>query len=207
MVLAIFAVCLAWRLLRALVLYPFGSWNVFGTTSSARLLGLGVAAIITPRAVEKLIVVPAAFFLRLVEGLTRQAANVPLSFSPSATERTISIHEPLIRLSLMVVDGVAEVGRAFSQALDGLLTPDVVIALAIWVLTGRLLSAADPAPNETPSMAGANRLYRYLKARRRQGPGLARSRGHQRTCTRTICGCGGVFGGERWPRNIFGKRQ
>jgi hypothetical protein len=164
MALAIFAVYLAWRLLRALVLYPFGSWNVFGTTTSARLLGLGIAAIITPRAVEKLIMVPAAFLWHLVEGLMRQASSIPLSFSPGPTERTISIQEPLIRLSLMVVDGVAEIGRAFSQAIEGLLTPDVVIALAIWVLAGHLLSTADPLPKETASMAGASRLYRYIKA-------------------------------------------
>jgi hypothetical protein len=163
-VVSLSVVYVGWRIIKAVVLYPFGSWNVFGATTSARLVGLGITAIIAPRAVEKLVMIPATLLFRLIDRLTRQAGNVPMSIAPSPSDRVISIQEPLIRLGLMVLDVVAEAGRALGQAIEGLFTPDVVIALAIWVVVGSLLSTAVPVQGETPSVVGASRLYQYVKA-------------------------------------------
>ena len=162
--LSLFVLYLAWRIVRVLLLDPFGSWHVFGATTSARLVGLGTAAIITPKAVAKLVMLPATFLLQLLDRLPRQAVRIPLSIASSSSDATVSIKEPLIQLSLMVTDIVAEAGRALSQAIEGLLTPEVVIALALWVVIGHLLSAAVPAGGETTAVAGASRLYQHIRA-------------------------------------------
>jgi hypothetical protein len=162
---SLFLIYVGWRVIRAILLYPFGSWQVFGATTSARLIGLGITAIITPRAVERLLMIPATFLLRLIERLTRQAASIPLSFGPSSRgDSTVSIQEPLIRLSIMILDVLAEVGRVVGQAFEGLLTPDVIIALGIWVIAGSLLSAAGANGEAMPSGVRGNRLSQYIKA-------------------------------------------
>lgn len=160
---SLFLIYVGWRVVRALLLYPFGSWEVFGATTSARLIGLGITAIITPRAVEKLVMTPVTLLLRLVERLTRQGASFPVSFERPSNS-TVSIQEPLIRLSVMTLEAIAEVGRVLSQAFEGLLTPDVIIALGIWVIAGRLLSAAVNSDGMPSSGVGGNRLSQYIKA-------------------------------------------
>ena len=162
--LALLLMYIAWRVVRALLLYPFGSWNVFGATTSARLIALAVTAIVAPRGVEKLLMIPVTFLLRLMERLTRQASNIPVSFGASGNNGSVNIQEPLARLNFMILDALGEVGRVVNQALESLLTPEVVIAVGLWIVAGNLLSSAVAQGGDAPAGMDGNRLSQYLKS-------------------------------------------
>lgn len=159
---SLFVVYIAWNVLRALLLYPLGSWQVFGATTRDRLIGLGITAIIVPRPVAALVMVPPTFLLQLLDRLPHQAVRIPMSgaFSNDSTD---NIKEPVIQLSMMILDIVSEVAKALTSSIERILTPEVVIALAIWAVMGNLLSAVATAQDETQSDLSMSRLHRYVQ--------------------------------------------
>jgi hypothetical protein len=158
-------VYILWRIIRALVLYPFGSWQVFGATPTVRLVGLGIVTVIAPGAVAKLVLVPASTLLQLLERLPRQSLNLPvsLSFAPSPPV-IVSIKEPLMQSIMIVVEVLAEVGRLLGQAMLGLLTTEVVIAIAMWAFVGQLLSSTVPTADGPTAGGRVSRLSQYIRA-------------------------------------------
>ncbi|WP_020656078.1 hypothetical protein [Massilia niastensis] len=160
--LSLFLIYLVWRLLRALLLRPFGSWGVFGASTGARLLALGITALFLPRAVERLVLLPPTILFRMVENLGRRATGFSVTASARSNDTVVNIQEPVLRLAAAIPEILSETARILTQAFDGVLTADMVVAIALWLLIGNLLSAA--ARDGGASVAGlsGNRLSHYV---------------------------------------------
>jgi len=155
---------IVWRLIRGLLLYPLGSWRVFGTTTGARIVALGITALIVPKAVTALVMAPLTFLLQLIERMPRLAMRIVMSNTGSSGKSaTYSIKEPLIQLSISIQDMVVELGKAFGKAIEGILIPEVVVGLAIWAALGNLFSAT-VAEDGTGAASARNRLLGYIQS-------------------------------------------
>jgi hypothetical protein len=163
---SLFLLYLAWRVLRTLVLKPFGTWGVFGTSTSSRLMALGLTAILMPKAVEKIVLTPPTILFKLMDTLGRRATNLSGWAGGRSSDALVNIQAPLTQLAVVIPEILSEVARILTHAIDGILTADVVIAIALWCLAGSLLSAGthdETRPSESrPSIPPTSRLSRYL---------------------------------------------
>lgn len=160
---SLFLLYLAWRIIRALFLHPFGSWKVFGATTSGRLVALGITTLIMPKAVWALIMAPVSFVLELVRRLPDQAARSVFTIS-GAGGNAMSIKDAMTQLIIMVRNMFADIGAAFDKTVSGVSIPDIVVALGLWAVAGHLLSSAVPSDNGTITGFEESRLVRYFKS-------------------------------------------
>jgi hypothetical protein len=164
LMLSLFLVYLVWRILRVLLLRPFGSWGVFGGNVSARLIALGLTALFIPRPVEKLVLLPPTILFRLVESLGRRASGLSGSVGARPDEALVNVQVPVMRLAVIIPDILAETARILTQAFDGALTAEMVVAIALWILAGNLLSAAGSSSSVSTAGLSGSRLSRFIKS-------------------------------------------
>jgi hypothetical protein len=164
MLISVFLIYVAWRIIRGLFLYPLGSWQVFGATTSVRLVSLGIAALISPKAVTSLFMLPVKFLMHLVDRLPYQVTRLVTSAASSSGATYSNFKEPVIRLTIMIQEVFSEVSLAFNRAIEGIAIPELVVALGIWAVMGNLLSATIVTSDGTQISYGESRLSRYIKA-------------------------------------------
>lgn len=157
-----------WSMVRRVLLAPFGAQSVFGASPAARLLGLGVASLMFPRAVAALVVAPLGLLIDLFRGLPdRVASIVNRQFSIGATDSVLPADATLLRLVdlLQMVGG--EIARSISNMLSQLPLSEIVLALALWALAGQLLSSTAGGQGTQADGAQRNsgtlRLVAYLR--------------------------------------------
>ena len=139
---------------------PPGTWSLFGDTAASRLIALGVVALLFPNAVVRLITVP-------IEVLVQMFVDMPQGIgrlNPPADGRLIvSLDQIALKLLRLLQGIVAEIGRALFQLFQRIPLYEVVVALALWVIVGQLLSApAGAAAAGTPG-TGPVRLISYFQ--------------------------------------------
>jgi hypothetical protein len=161
---SLFLLYVAWRMIRGLLLYPLGSWEVFGSSTSARLVALGITALIVPKAVTAMVMVPVSFLLQLVDRMPRLATRIAIADAARDKTAAYSIKEPVIQLSITFQDMVGELAKAFATAIAGIPMPEMVLGLACWAVLGNLMSTAVPPGDLTGAQSGENRLIGLLKA-------------------------------------------
>jgi hypothetical protein len=153
----------AWRLIRALLFHPLGSWTVFGATTGARVTALGITALLAPKAVSSVVMAPVGFLLQLADRLPRLATRIAIAHqSRQNGPATSGIEEPLSELSITLQDMVGELAKAFGKAMEGIVVPEVLVALAVWAILGNLMSAASSNGGSSEGNAGKYVLTKYL---------------------------------------------
>ena len=144
---AILLIWLAWRVLAWLFRLVVAAMPAFGASFEVRLIGFGIVVLIFPKAMVSLLRAPIFMAQRVVAELPR--AMNQYSVGSGSSDVAISVDIAFRRLSGMLQAIGMEVGRELVMVVDGLPLNEVVLALALWVLIGQLLSAtADGTPGQ-----------------------------------------------------------
>jgi hypothetical protein len=137
-----------------------GTWSLFGDTAASRLIGLGVVAVLLPRAVVGLITVP-------IQVLVQMFVDIPQGIgrlNPPADEQLIvSLDQIALKLLRLLGGTIGEIGRALFQLFERIPVYEVVLALALWVIVGQLLSPPAGAAAAGAQGTGPVRLISYFQ--------------------------------------------
>jgi hypothetical protein len=166
--LALLVLVLAWRVVRFVVLAPLGSWQVFGSSTVARLLGLAVAGLLLPQAVYALVNAPIVLLIELGRSLPNSLRNIVTAPIGNESGDSVPIESVLMRLLDLLQLVSVELTRALDRALQPMPVVDVVLAIALWALAGHALSgiatrsAAGTQPRILAAYAALRDEQRYL---------------------------------------------
>ena len=166
--LALLVLALAWRVVRYVLLSPFGSWQVFGSSTMARLLGLGVAGLLLPQAVYALVNAPFVLLIELGRSLPNSLRNIVNAPIGSESGDSVPVESVLMRLLDLLQLVSVELTRAADRALQPMPVVDVVLVIALWALAGQALSgitirsAVGARPRILAAYAALRDEQRYL---------------------------------------------
>lgn len=156
----LFVVFGLWRALRLLYGWLLGGGSPLGPGASARLVGLVVAVLAFPRGVQWLLLTPLLALVDLLRSLPGQVLN--LLQRSRGRNQLFSIEDALTRLLDLAQLVAAELARAATRLLDASALPDVVLALALWVLVSRAFSGVQGKTGLRAWMAGLDEARQRL---------------------------------------------
>jgi hypothetical protein len=147
------------RLACRLFVSPPGTWNLFGDTVASRLIGLGAVTLIYPRAIVSLIKVPISVLVQMFADMPQVISRM----SQAEGQASFSLDQVFSRLIPLLQNTASEVGKALYRLLDQVPVYEVILALALWTIVGRLLSTPEGAtPAGAPQLSQV-RLITYLR--------------------------------------------
>jgi hypothetical protein len=141
---------------------PPGTWNLFGDTAESRLIGLGAVTLIYPKAIVWLVTVPILTIGQLFMDLPQVITRVnPLA--PADESGTLSLEQISSRLILLLQGTANEVVKALYRLFERVSVAEVILALALWVIIGQLLSIAPGSAPDGASGLKQVRVIAYLR--------------------------------------------
>ncbi|MBT9465519.1 hypothetical protein [Hydrogenophaga sp.] len=166
---------LVWRLLRAVVV-TVATGSLFGDTAAARLIGLGVTALLFQQATLALLSAPLIALTELLRNLPENTRAVISSLYRSGDSESIRLEAVFIRLTDLLVLIGSELARTLDRAVQPVPLIEAALALALWALIGQLLRSV-PKPSDGSSGAATQsprllQAWRHMTEERRWQVGL-----------------------------------
>ncbi len=150
------------------VLTALGSWvilrgafrarDVFGKTPHARLIALGLTALLLPQPLYQIAVTPVWMISEILTRMPRDVLAMPFIGDGSQNPMTV---DDLVRAASMALQASStSFGRILRSVIDWLRVADIAMALALWCVLGQMLSAAPATPGREE---GSTRLGQFLR--------------------------------------------
>jgi hypothetical protein len=144
-----------------------GLWaakTVFGDTAWARLAGLGVIALFFPMAVYRVIAVPFWFVAEIlsdIPGKVNAQLYLPILPQGQTTYRLETVFESI---AMVLQSLTTQVGQLLGRYIEWLPITEAILALALWAIIGRALSAATEQPDPSgESRPGQLRISAFVQ--------------------------------------------
>lgn len=160
-VVAIVVLWLVWRVLRALVQVLFTS-DVLGDSATARLIGLGAAALVFPQALWALLNAPLVIFIELFRGLPERTRVVVTSLYAGGGD-SMPLEAALLRLVDLLQLVGAEIARTLDRAVQQMPLVDTALAFALWALVAAALRAVPAAAGDGSGSTQARLVRAWLR--------------------------------------------